>query len=124
MLEIYEADCLEGDMTSLFVSHRDTIREISIQTVGILKGGGTWHSLFRSIRDQLQIVKLRIGDYDPDDEYASIQEDDAAPAMIHLEVSGDREALDRLINMIYWSLSWLSHCTKLRLQHGLLEDMT
>jgi hypothetical protein len=67
-LEIAGMDCMEGDLARLLITHKDTLRAIYLDCVGIVGKGskGSWPSLLCKIRDQLSITCFGMTNCDPD----------------------------------------------------------
>lgn len=57
-LSLAEADCAEDDLATLFRNHKDTLREIHLDTVDIVKGEGSWMSLERTVKEELSVEKF------------------------------------------------------------------
>lgn len=50
--------CTEGDLTQLYLAHRATLQEISVDTVNLIHAGVSWHSFLTLICDELQLARF------------------------------------------------------------------
>ncbi|KAI2739161.1 hypothetical protein DTO013F2_9436 [Penicillium roqueforti] len=74
ILRLGNVDCLSEDLLLLFGTHRNTLREIVLNLVGIgTKTNGSWQKIVTMLRDQLQIMKLEIVGCDVDGHPICIQ---------------------------------------------------
>lgn len=58
VLSITAADCTEGDLATLFLNHKDTLREIHLDSIDIIEGKGSWTSLECTVEEKLSIEKF------------------------------------------------------------------
>lgn len=58
VLSITAADCAEGDLATLFLNHKDTLREIHLDSIDIIGGKGSWTSLECTVEEKLSIEKF------------------------------------------------------------------
>jgi hypothetical protein len=55
VLSITITDCAEDDLATLFLNHKDTLREIHLDIVNIIEGKGSWMSLEYTVEEQLSV---------------------------------------------------------------------
>jgi hypothetical protein len=61
VLNLRGVDCLPEDLLRIFISHRSSLREIYLDSIGLSTlTGGSWRTLLVSIRENLQITKFRM----------------------------------------------------------------
>lgn len=58
VLSIDVVDCTEDDLVTLFLNHKDTLREIYFDSIGIMEGKGSWTSLERTVVEKLSVEKF------------------------------------------------------------------
>ena len=54
-LSIDAVDCTEDDLVTLFLNHKDTLREIYLDSIYIMEGKGSWTSLERIVEEKLSV---------------------------------------------------------------------
>lgn len=58
VLSITSADCAENDLATLFLGHKDTLREIELDCVDIIEGEESWTSLKLIVHEHLSVEKF------------------------------------------------------------------
>jgi hypothetical protein len=53
VLSITAANCTEDFLATLFVNHKDTLKEIYLDSVDIIEGKGSWTSLEYTVEENL-----------------------------------------------------------------------
>lgn len=61
---IDSANCTEDDLATLFLNHKDTLREFYLDGVDIIEGKGSWTSLECSIKEKLSVEKFSHIEYE------------------------------------------------------------
>ncbi|KAH8595094.1 hypothetical protein B0O99DRAFT_512714 [Bisporella sp. PMI_857] len=63
VLSITAVDCAEDDLATLFLNHKDTLREIHLDSIDIIEGKGSWTSLECTVGEKLSIEKFSLVEY-------------------------------------------------------------
>ncbi len=58
VLSISGAECTEDDLATMFLNHKDTLREIYLVVVDIIEGKGSWASLEDTVENKLSVEKF------------------------------------------------------------------
>lgn len=67
VLRLGGVDCLPEDILRLLQAHRNSLREISLDIIGLsTQTGGSWRTLLAALRENLQIVTFRMVQCDLD----------------------------------------------------------
>ncbi|KAL6230834.1 hypothetical protein BDW75DRAFT_57447 [Aspergillus navahoensis] len=67
VLHIGGVDCLPEDLLGIFVTHRSSLREISLDVVGLsTRTGGSWRALLAALRENLQLTRFEMVQCDVD----------------------------------------------------------
>lgn len=64
VLRIDSANCVEDDLATLFLNHKDTLREFYLDGVDIMEGKGSWTSLECIIKEKLSVEKFSHIEYE------------------------------------------------------------
>jgi hypothetical protein len=57
-LSISESRCSKDDLSTLFLNHKDTLKEIQLRNIDLMEGEKSWHSLEDTVRSHLSIEKF------------------------------------------------------------------
>jgi hypothetical protein len=89
ILKLSGVECTEEDLIRLFQSHRKTLQDIALDAISLIREGGSWHSIFVRIGDQLnlQLTRLYLADCTEDERDIDFLEVDAAPAYLVLDTA-------------------------------------
>ncbi|KAL4732973.1 hypothetical protein BDV11DRAFT_200985 [Aspergillus similis] len=67
VLHIGGVDCLPEDLMRVFVTHRSSLREISLDIIGLsTRTGGSWRALLAALRENLQLTRFMMVQCDVD----------------------------------------------------------
>lgn len=58
VLSITAADCTEDVLATLFLNHKETLKEIYLDSVDIIEGKGSWTSLECTVEEKLSVEKF------------------------------------------------------------------
>ncbi|CAI7667898.1 unnamed protein product [Penicillium crustosum] len=101
ILKLAGINCLPEDLLMIFNNHRNTLREISLNVVGISSmTGGSWETLLAKIRDRFQITRFKMMQCDADGSDLCFEEYNVDRSFAIDLKGGDPRLLDRLINGI------------------------
>lgn len=100
-LRLGGVDCLPEDLLRVFVSHRSSLREISLNIIGLsTRTGGSWRTLLAALRENLQLTRFRMIQCDVD-EHGLLFEDNNNRTSNKVDLSGeDSRLLDDVIQFI------------------------
>ncbi|KAJ5547472.1 hypothetical protein N7513_004706 [Penicillium frequentans] len=100
-LRVTGVDCLAEDLSRMFIKHQSTLREITLEIVGLSAStGDSWQTLLRVVRDELKLMRLVITECDTDDHPICFIEDGQDGATTIEVIGQEPQLLDRLIKGI------------------------
>ncbi|KAI1775302.1 hypothetical protein F4818DRAFT_416236 [Hypoxylon cercidicola] len=99
-LKIGGIDCTEDELAAFLLGHREKLKEVRFWAVDIIAGGGSWPSLFRTMRSRLSLQFLKMNRCMSADEtvYHDSDDGDEAGYLEKFEIHGRPEEWTALIN--------------------------